>query len=80
MEGSGQWLGYLWLTNPHGGQFDNETARVGFGMRGRWWSQSHGFAMVSALSRLNPDWPRVVFGNGNATIRELLIGALDDDD
>jgi hypothetical protein len=79
MEGSGQWLGYHWLTSPHGGQFDNETARLGFGTRGRWWSQSHGFAMAYALSRLNPDWPHVVFGNGNATIRELLKGAMDDD-
>ncbi|MGQ7829880.1 hypothetical protein [Altererythrobacter sp. Z27] len=78
LEGSGQWIGYQWLIAPDGGNFDREIAQSGFGTRGKWWSQSHGFAMARALDRLDPDWPETAFGAGNATLREMLAAAAAD--
>jgi hypothetical protein len=38
MEGSGQWLGYRWLSSEDGGHLSQAEAIEAFGLRGKCWS------------------------------------------
>lgn len=73
LEGSGQWLGYRWLTERRGGDRSPALAAQGFGLRGKWWSQRHGFALFAALERLaGSEWRREAFGKGTTSAGEML--------
>ncbi len=73
LEGSAQWLGYQWLMDRSGGARSSEIAAQGFGLRGRWWSQSQGFALFAALERLTgAKWKKHTFGDGAKTAGEML--------
>jgi hypothetical protein len=77
MEGSGQWVGYQWLTDPRGGAISVETAMPAFGTRSRWWSQHEGLAIALTLDRLGPgDWSRHAFGDGTQTLLQMLDAVL----
>lgn len=76
MEGSGQWVGYSWLSAPEGGKVSKETAVKEFGLRGKWWSQSLGFALFMVIDRLSADWKQDAFGDGTRTVLTLLDDAL----
>ncbi len=76
MEGSGQWLGYSWLSSANGGRLTKAEAIDAFGLRGKWWSQKLGFALFMALDRLADNWQADAFGNGNRTVLALLDDAL----
>ena len=81
LEGSAQWLGYRWLTDRRGGARSPEEAAKGFGLRGRWWSQRNGFALVAALERLTgAEWKRHAFDDGAKTAGEMLDQALQERD
>jgi hypothetical protein len=52
----------------------NADARWG---RNRWWSQTEGFAIISALDRImGPDWREQAYGSGAQTALEMLDTAL----
>lgn len=73
MEGSAQWAGYRWLMDARGGHVSPAAAAAGFGSRGKWWSQSEGFALFMALERLTAGrWKRHAFNDGAATGLEML--------
>jgi hypothetical protein len=75
-EGAGQWAGYQWLVHPHGGAQPLEEVMARF-TRGRFWSQTEGFAVVMALDRIaGPSWKRHAFGDGARTVLEMLDDAL----
>jgi len=76
MEGSGQWVGYKWLSDPMGGKLDKQTAIKEFGQRGKWWSQNLGFALFMVIDRLSVDWREDAFSSGNRTALTLLDDAL----
>ena len=77
MEGSGQWLGYRWLTDPQGGGIPCAVAMKGFAKRGKSWSQKQGIALFLTLERIAPvGWRGRVFGGGSDTATELLDIAL----
>ena len=77
LEGSGQYLGYRWLTDPGGGGFSHQTAMSGWGQRGRWWSQKQGLALVLAVERLGyPGWRRELWGRVDRPGVRLLEAAL----
>lgn len=75
-EGAGQWAAYQWLVHPRGGA--QPPAEVMSRLtKGRWWSQTEGFALVLALERLvGPGWKRHAFGDGRLTVIEMLDEAL----
>lgn len=75
-EGAGQWTGYQWLIHPRGGAQPPAEVMARF-TRGRWWSQTEGFAVVMALDRIvGPSWKRHAFGDGARTVLEMLDDAL----
>ena len=75
-EGAAQWTGYQWSIHPRGGAQPPAEAAARF-TRGRWWSQTEGFAVVMALDRLvGPQWKRHAFGDGSRTVIEMLDDAL----
>ncbi|HEX7707114.1 MAG TPA: hypothetical protein VF701_11715 [Thermoanaerobaculia bacterium] len=75
-EGAGQWTGYQWLVHPEGGAQPPEEVVTRF-TRGRWWSQTEGFAVAMALDRIaGPGWKRHAFGDGARTVLEMLGDAL----
>lgn len=77
MEGSGQWVGYRWLTHPRGGAIPVTVAMPAFGLRSRWWSQHEGLAIALTLDRLGPhDWSGHAFGDGPQTLLQMLDAAL----
>lgn len=77
MEGSGQWVGYNWLTSSRGAGLSESTATEHFGRRSRWWSQNEGLAIALALDRIaGPEWRNDAFGHGENTIIEMLDLAL----
>ena len=77
-EGAGQWAGYQWLIHPRGGGVDTAEATERF-TRGRWWSQTEGFAVVLALDRIaGPAWKRYAFGDGAMTVLEMLERAVNE--
>ena len=77
-EGAAQWTGYQWSIHPRGGAQPPAEVMARF-TRGRWWSQTEGFAIVMALDRLaGPQWKRQKFGHGARTVIEMLDDALDE--
>jgi hypothetical protein len=75
-EGAGQWAAYQWMVHPQGGAVPPAEAMPRF-TRGRWWSQTAGFAIVLALDRLvGPGWKRHAFGDGAQTVLEMLDAAV----
>ena len=75
-EGAGQWTGYQWLVHPQGGAQPAAEVMAKF-TRGRFWSQTEGFAVVMALDRLiGPRWKQHAFGDGARTVLEMLDDAL----
>lgn len=76
MEGSGQWLGYRWLSSADGGNLSKAEAIKSFGQRGKWWSQKLGFALFMAVDRLSDNWKNDAFGSGSKTVFTLLDDAL----
>jgi hypothetical protein len=75
-EGAGQWVAYQWVKHPKGGAKTPEEALANF-TRGRWWSQTEGFALVLALDRIvGPGWKQHAFGDGKRTVLEMLDDAL----
>lgn len=75
-EGAGQWTAYQWLVHPEGGAISPADANERF-VHGRWWSQTEGFAVVSALHRIvGRDWRRHAYGDGAYTVLEMLDSAL----
>lgn len=75
-EGAGQWTGYQWLIHPRGGAQPPAEVEARFA-KGRWWSQTEGFAVVMALDRLiGPRWKRHAYGDGARTVIEMLDEAL----
>ena len=77
MEGAGQYVGFSWLIDPAGGAASKERALAGFGSGARWWSQSHGLALVLAVKRLGlPGWRAQLWGEPRLVGAELLEAAL----
>lgn len=76
LEGSAQWVGFRWLTDPAGLDVSVDMALEGFGQRSRWWSQKHGLALALAVDRLNANWKDEAFDKGERTLIELLDEAL----
>ena len=76
LEGSGQWVGYQWLLDPHGGGASVKEAMPGFGTRSKWWTQNEGLALFLAIDRLGYDWKSSAFTTGDMTALELLDAAL----
>jgi hypothetical protein len=75
-EGAGQWAGYQWLIHPRGGAQPAAEVLTRFA-RGRFWSQTEGFAVVMALDRIGGSgWKRHAFGDGARTVLEMLDDAL----
>lgn len=75
-EGAGQWTGYQWLVHPRGGAVPVADANARF-VRGRWWSQTQGFALVSALDRImGGGWKAQAYGAGQQTALEMLDAVL----
>ena len=75
-EGAGQWTGYHWLIHPQGGAQSPAEVMPRY-TKGRWWSQTEGFAVVMALERLiGPRWKKHAFGDGKQTVLEMLDEAL----
>jgi hypothetical protein len=78
-EGSGQWTGYQWQIHPRGGAQPPAELMARL-TKGRWWSQTEGFAVVMALDRIvGPSWKRHAFGDGARTVLEMLDAALTGD-
>ncbi len=76
-EGAGQWTAYQWLIHPRGGARPPADVLARF-IKGRWWSQTEGFALVMALDRIaGPHWKRHAYGDGAQTVLEMLDEALD---
>lgn len=76
-EGAGQWTGYQWLVHPRGGAQPPAEVMAKF-TKGRFWSQTEGFALVMALDRLvGPRWKQHAFGDGARTVLEMLDDALE---
>lgn len=77
-EGSGQWVGYQWLTSDRGAAVTPSVALEGFGRRSKWWSQNEGLGIVLTLDRLgDASWKRHAFGDGAKTLLEMLDDVLD---
>jgi hypothetical protein len=75
-EGAGQWSAYQWLIDPRGGAQPPAEVMARF-TRGRWWSQTEGFAVAMALDRIaGPSWKRHAYGDGERTLLEMLGDAL----
>lgn len=78
-EGSGQWVGYQWLTSDHGADVPPSVALEGFGRRSKWWSQNEGLGIVLTLDRLgDSSWKRHAFGDGAKTLLEMLDDVLEE--
>jgi hypothetical protein len=76
MEGAGNWAAWAWLTHPQGGRLSQADATAFIRGGGQHWSQDEGLAIMLALERLTPDWPRLSFGRQGATADELIDRAL----
>jgi hypothetical protein len=75
-EGAGQWASYQWMVHPKGGGVAPAEAMQRF-TKGRWWSQTEGFAIVLALDRLaGPGWKHHAFGDGAKSVLEMLDDAV----
>lgn len=77
MEGAGQYVGYSWLIDPQGARVPRASAMAGFGMRGKWWSQKQGLALVLAVERLGlPGWRGHLWGTPRLVGSQLLQAAI----
>jgi hypothetical protein len=77
LEGSGQWYALQALMHaPSGPHLSHDVAMRAFAQRGGRWSQDLGLAITLVLDRLDPDWPRRVYGSGGETLLQLLDRAL----
>lgn len=77
-EGSGQWVGYQWLTSDRGADVPPSVALEGFGRRSKRWSQNEGLGIVLTLDRLgDSSWKRHAFGDGAKTLLEMLDDVLE---
>lgn len=75
-EGAGQWAAFQWMIHPRGAAVPRAEALQRFS-RGRWWSQTEGFAVVMALDRIaGPAWKRHAFGDGAKSVLEMLDDAV----
>jgi hypothetical protein len=75
-EGAGQWTAYQYQIHPRGGAQPQAELLARFS-KGRWWSQTEGFALVLALDRImGPSWKRHAFGDGAKTALQMLDEAL----
>lgn len=74
MEGVGQYLMYRnYLAQP---EMSADTALAAT-MRGGWWSQDQGLALVLALDRLLPDWRERAFREPDWRAQNLLAAAVE---
>jgi len=76
LEGSGQWIGYAWLTNPKGGGMTTEQGKAKMRGRGKWWSQEEGLGLFLVIDRLMAEWPSLVFHQPSIGAVELLERAI----
>lgn len=77
LEGSGQWLGYSWLTRKNGGGMTPADAVLAFGRRGGWWTQVEGLALILATGRIGGRaWRAHAFGDGTVAGIAMLDQAL----
>jgi hypothetical protein len=75
-EGAGQYAGYRWLIDPRGGAQPRAEVLARF-TKGRFWSQTEGFAVVMALERIaGARWKLHAFGDGARTVLEMLDDAV----
>lgn len=71
-EGSGQWTGYKWLTDPGGAKLAPAVAWPGF-IGDKHWTQGEGFGAFMALERLTGmSWRRQAFHLGQKNVLEML--------
>jgi hypothetical protein len=76
LEGSGQWVGYTWETDPHGGGVKPGDVLPGL-LSDRWWTQREGFAAFMALQRLTGKaWKRQAFRIGQKDVVQMLDEAI----
>jgi hypothetical protein len=72
LEGSGQWLGYTWETDPRGGAVKPADVLPGL-VADHWWTQREGFAAFLALERLTGSaWKRQVYHLGQKGVLQML--------
>lgn len=77
LEGSGQWVGYHWLTAKDGAGMAQADAITAFGRRGGWWTQDEGLALVLAAERIGgTGWRAQAFGAGKVAGIGMLEQAL----
>lgn len=77
MEGSGQWMGYRWLTSAEGADLDQKVVLDAFARRGGWWPQVHGLALILAVDRLEPmKWRSRAFGDSTGGGLQYLSDAI----
>jgi hypothetical protein len=76
LEGSGQWVGYTWETDPRGGGVKPANVLPGL-LSDRWWTQREGFAAFMALQRLTGTaWKRQAFRLGQKDVVQMLDEAI----
>lgn len=75
LEGTGNWAAYVWLTDPRGGGMNRGDALSFIRGAGTHWSQDQGLAVILAVDRLIPDWPRLAFGPDGVTADMLIAWA-----
>ncbi|MEO7456733.1 MAG: hypothetical protein ABIY52_10760 [Gemmatimonadaceae bacterium] len=61
LEGTGQWMAYLWLTDAKGGAMSVAEALPYMRRGGRHWSQDEGLALLLVAQRISPDAPSLLF-------------------
>ena len=74
MEGLGQYLIYVWLTHPNGGNIRKDVAIEGVRRKRKSWSQDEGFALFLILDQLlePKKWVKQMFGNKVESIINLV--------
>jgi hypothetical protein len=71
-EGSGQWTGYKWLTDPKGAGLAPAMVWPGF-IADKHWTQGEGFGAFMALERLTGTaWKRQAFRLGQKDVLQML--------
>ncbi len=72
LEGTGQWMAYLWFVDARGGAMRAEAALPAIRRGGRRWSQDEGLALLLLAERLSPAAPKRLFAKRPVTIIPLL--------
>lgn len=76
LEGSGQWVGYTWETDPLWGGVKPADVLPGL-LNDRWWTQREGFAAFMALERLTgAAWKWQAFRLGQKDVVQMLDEAI----